>query len=57
MASLNRKEWEEMWNRLKVIESVNYKIWKAKHYKWANKINWEVQMIKDKIQSVIGQME
>lgn len=55
--SLTRKEWEEMWERLKRIERVNGKVWKAKHYKWANSINWEVQNIKRQIQSVIGQME
>lgn len=55
--SLTRKEYEDIWNQLKRIEAINKKVWRAKHYKWANDINWEVQMIKDKIQQVIGQME
>ncbi len=55
--SLTIKEYEEIWDRLKRIESINLKVWRAKHYKWANNINWEVQRIKEKIQSVIGQME
>lgn len=55
--SLTRKEYEEMWFRLKKIESVLPKIWRAKHYRWANAINWEVKRIKEMIQSVIGQME
>ena len=55
--SLTRQEWEEIWDRLKTIERINLKVWKSRHYKWANDINWEVQRIKDKIQSVIGQME
>jgi hypothetical protein len=55
--SLTRNEWEEIWNRLKRIESTNLKVWKSGHYKWANSINWEVQQIKDKVQQVIGQME
>jgi len=55
--SLNRKEYEEIWNRCKKIEFILGKIWRAKHYKWANDINWEVKQIKNKIQQVIGQME
>lgn len=55
--SLTRNQWIEMWNRLKTIESINAKIWKAKHYKWANGINWEIQRMKDMVQEVIGQME
>lgn len=55
--SLTRREWEEVWRRLKTIERINHKVWKAKHYKWANGINWEVQRIKDMVQQVIGQME
>jgi hypothetical protein len=55
--SLTRKELEEIWDRLKKIERINHKVWKAKHYKWANAINWEVQRIKDKLQDILGQME
>ena len=55
--SLTRAEWDEVWKRLKKIESVNKKVWKAKHYRWANAINWEVQNLKTKVQQVIGQME
>lgn len=55
--SLTRAEWLEIWDRLKKIERVTGKVWKAKHYKWANDINWEVQRLKDKVQEVIGQME
>lgn len=57
MASLTRKEYEEIWDRLRIIQSVNKKVWKSRHYKWANSINWEAQMIKKMIESVIGQME
>lgn len=55
--SLTRSEWEEVWERLKRIEYINRKVWKAKHYKWANTINSELIYIKQKIQQVIGQME
>ena len=55
--SLTRNEWEEIWKRLKRIEQTNHKVWKAKHYKWANTINWEVQRLKEMVQQVIGQME
>lgn len=55
--SLTRDEWIDVWERLKRIERTNLKVWKAKHYKWANSINWEVQRIKEKVQQVIGQME
>jgi len=55
--SLTRDEWCELWESVKRIEYTNAKVWKAKHYKWANDINWEVNKIKDKIQQVIGQME
>lgn len=55
--SLTRAEWIEVWDRLKKIERINGKIWRAKHYKWSNAINYEVQMIKDKVQQIIGQME
>lgn len=55
--SLTRAEWVEIFERLKKIQSINHKVWKAKHYKWANAINWEVQRIKEKVQEVIGQME
>jgi hypothetical protein len=54
---MTRAEWIELWERLKRIESVNRKVWKAKHYRWANSINWEVQRIKDKVQEQIGQLE
>lgn len=55
--SLTRKQWEEVWDRLKKIEHINGKIWKSKHYKWSNSINWEVQNLKRLVQEVIGQME
>lgn len=55
--SLTRQQWIEIWNSLKTIERINKKVWKAKHYKWANDINWEVQKMKDQIQQVIGQQE
>lgn len=57
MPSLSRNDYLEIWDRLKTIEKLNRKVWKAKHYKWANGINWEVQRIKAKIQEVIGQLE
>ena len=55
--SLTRSEWEVIWVRLRKIEEVNKKVWKARHYKWANDINYEVKQIKEKVQQVIGQME
>lgn len=55
--SLTHKEYLEIWLRLRTIQKVNHKVWKSRHYKWANSINWEVQMIKKMIESVIGQME
>ena len=54
---MTRVEWKEIWNKVKQIESVNKKVWKSGHYKWANNINWNIQRIKDLIQSEIGQME
>jgi diadenosine tetraphosphate (Ap4A) HIT family hydrolase len=55
--SLTKDEWAEMWESIKTIESINRKVWKKKHYRWANNINWEVQKIKKQIQKVVGQME
>jgi len=55
--SLTREEWVDIWERLKRIEQINLKVWRAGKYKWSNAINWEVQRIKEKVQNVIGQME
>jgi hypothetical protein len=40
-------ELEEIKKRLNIIQGISFKLWKAKHYRWANTINWEVMRIKD----------
>lgn len=53
MSSLNRKEWEEMWWEIKRIELYAKELRGERRFM----ILAEVKNIKEKIQSVIGQME
>lgn len=60
--SLTRDEWAEMWDSIKKIEfaskdliSTKIEFQNRRHY--SNLILREVKSIKDKIESVVGQME
>jgi len=52
--SLTREQWIELWNSIKVIESMTAQI-TTSHVK--ARIIKEIRYIKSEIQSVIGQME
>jgi hypothetical protein len=55
--SLTRDEYLEILGRLKVINNVAKKIWKKRHYKWGNEINWQTRRIKEMLESVVGQTD
>jgi len=52
--SLTRKEWEEMWEKTRLLESYIHVISSNRSKRY---IKEYVQFMKDKIQSVIGQKE
>ena len=43
--TLTQKEIDEIQRSLAVIRRNSKKVWKAKHYRWANNINWETFQI------------
>lgn len=54
MPSLTRMEWKDMWETIKLIETMNTDMQPRQKALW---IQMEIDKIKNKIQEVIGQME
>lgn len=53
--SLTRKEWEDMWVRVTIMEETVQKLPRSSQVRL--NIEYEIKKIKEMIQSVVGQME
>jgi hypothetical protein len=54
--SLTRKQWEEMWDEIRLIERVIMKI-DGRSLPTKSVLMATIKKVKDKIESVVGQME